>query len=85
MNQNTNYIFKEENIDWAKLESVGIRREQLEKDGSLDLLLQGKETGLIPIHLQTPVINLTLDATLSLTTDENGKTIVEISGIQPIK
>lgn len=85
MNQNPNYIFKEENIDWAKLESVGIRREQLEKDGSLDLLLQGKETGLIPIHLQTPVINLTLDATLSLTTDENGKTIVEISGIQPIK
>ena len=85
MNQNTNYIFKEENIDWAKLESVGIRREQLEKDGNLDLLLQGKETGLIPIHLQTPVINLTLDATLSLTTDENGKTIVEISGIQPIK
>ena len=73
MNQNTNYIFKEENIDWAKLESVGIRREQLEKDGNLDLLLQ------------TPVINLTLDATLSLTTDENGKTIVEISGIQPIK
>ena len=85
MNQNTNYIFKEENIDWAKLESVGIRREQLEKDGNLDLLLQGKETGLIPIHLQTPVINLTLDATLSLTTDENGKTIVEISSIQPIK
>lgn len=85
MNQNPNYIFKEENIDWAKLESVGIRREQLEKDGNLDLLLQGKETGLIPIHLQTPVINLTLDATLSLTTDENGKTIVEISGIQPIK
>lgn len=85
MNQNTNYIFKEENIDWAKLESVGISREQLEKDGNLDLLLQGKETGLIPIHLQTPVINLTLDATLSLTIDENGKTIVEISGIQPIK
>ena len=85
MNQNTNYIFKEENIDWAKLESVGIRREQLEKDGNLDLLLQGKETGLIPVHLKTSAISLTLDATLSLTTDENGKTIVEISGIQPIK
>ena len=85
MNQNPNYIFKEENIDWAKLESVGIRREQLEKDGNLDLLLQGKETGLIPVHLKTPAINLTLDATLSLTTDENGKTIVGISGIQPIK
>lgn len=85
MNQNPSYIFKEENMDWAKLESVGIRREQLEKNGSLDLLLRGEKTGLIPIHLKTSAINLTLDATLSFATDENGKTIVEISGIQPVK
>lgn len=84
MNQNPNYIFKEENIDWTKLESVGISREQLEKDGNLNLLLQGKESGIIPVHLKTSVIDLTLDATLCLATGENGKTIIEINGITPV-
>lgn len=85
MNQNPNYIFKEENIDWKRLEEIGIGREQLEKEGNLDLLLQGKETELIPVRLRTPAIDLTLDATLRLATDKDGKTIMEINGIQPGK
>ena len=85
MNQNPNYIFNEENIDWKRLEEIGISRRQLEKDGNLDLLLQGKETELIPVRLNTSAIDLTLDATLRLATDGDGKTIVEINGIQPAK
>ena len=85
MNQNPNYIFKEENIDWKRLEKIGIGREQLEKEGNLDLLLQGKETELVPVRLKTSAIDLTLDATLRLAADGDGKTIVEINGIQPAK
>lgn len=85
MNQNPNYIFKEENIDWKRLEEIGISHKQLEAEGNLDLLLQGKETGLIPVRLRTSAIDLTLDATLLLATDGDGKTIMEINGIQPAK
>ena len=85
MNQNPNYIFKEENIDWKRLEEIGSSHKQLEAEGNLDLLLQGKETGLIPVRLKTSAIDLTLDATLRLAADGDGKTIVEINGIQPAK
>lgn len=85
MNQKANYIFSEKDLDWKRLDSIGISRKQLEEDGSLDLLLQGKETGLVPIHLNTPSINFTLAATLRLVTNEDGNTIVEINGIAPIQ
>lgn len=85
MNQHPNYIFNEGNIDWKRLEGIGISREQLEKDGGLDQLLQGKETELIPVRLKTSAIDLTLDATLRLATDGEGKTIMEINGIRPAK
>ena len=85
MNQNPNYIFKEDNIDWKRLEEIGIGREQLEKEGNLDLLLQGKETELVPVRLKTSAINLMLAATLRLATDGEGKTIMEINGIQLAK
>ena len=85
MNQHPNYIFNEESIDWKRLEAIGFSREQLEKDGGVDLLLQGKETELIPVRLKTSAINLMLAATLRLATDGEGKTIMEINGVQPAK
>ena len=85
MTQHPNYIFNEENIDWKRLEAIGFSREQLEKDGGVDLLLQGKETELIPVRLKTSAINLMLAATLRLATDGEGKNIIEINGIQPAK
>lgn len=42
MNPNKPIIFKAEQLDWEKLEAVGIRRKELEKDGNLDLLLKGQ-------------------------------------------
>ena len=47
MNKTNHHIYKAEQIDWVKLESVGISRSQIEKDGNLDLLLQGEETNVM--------------------------------------
>ena len=52
-NRNIPYIYNVKDIDWTALKAVGIGKEQLEADGSLDLLLQGKETlypGYQPDH-----------------------------------
>ncbi|ADY37770.1 hypothetical protein Bacsa_3243 [Phocaeicola salanitronis DSM 18170] len=83
MNKNNLHIYKAEQINWKNLESVGISKTQIEKDGNLDLLLQGKETRVMPIKIKTPVFSLTMDATLSLTKGENGNPIICINGISP--
>ncbi len=49
MNKNNHHIYKAEQIDWEKLESIGISRSQIEKDGNMDLLLQGEETNVMSI------------------------------------
>lgn len=81
MEQRPNHIFKEEQIDWTQLANVGISKEQLEKDGNLDLLLQGKQTEILSVKLKTPVIRLTMDATLRIIRNAEGNPVVEISGI----
>ena len=50
MNKTNHHIYKAEQIDWEKLESVGISKLQIEKDGNMDLLLQGKETNVISVN-----------------------------------
>ena len=44
----------------------------------MELLLQGKETEIAPLKLRTPVISLTMDATLKLVPDGNGRPVMEI-------
>lgn len=82
-NQNNTALYKAEDIDWNALESVGISKEQLEASGSMESLLQGKESEVIPLKLRTPVIDLNMDATLKLVPDKDGKPILEINGITP--
>ena len=65
-NRNIPYIYNIKDIDWTALKAVGIGKEQLEADGSLDLLLQDKESEIIPLRLRTPVISLAMDATFKL-------------------
>ena len=48
----------------------------------LTLLLQGKETEIAPLKLRTPVISLTMDATLKLVPDGNGRPVMEINGLR---
>ena len=70
MNKTNHHIYKTEQIDWEKLESVGISRSQIEKDGNMDLLLQGEETNVMSIKL-------------SLIEDENGNPVISVNGINP--
>ena len=82
MNKTNHHIYKAEQIDWEKLESVGISRSQIEKDGNMDLLLQGEETYVMSIKIKTPVFSLTMDATLKLVPGDNNKPIMEINGLR---
>lgn len=81
--QNTRHIYKAEDIDWAGLKAAGISKKQLEADGNMDLLLQGEETDIIPLNLHTPVLCLTMDATLKLVPDSKGIPVLEINGLCP--
>lgn len=82
MEQKNEYLFKVEQIDWNTLAKVGIDREQLAKDGNLGLLLQGRKTGILPVRLKTPVIDLATDATLRIVETPEGVPAVEINGIR---
>ena len=82
MNKTNHHIYKTEQIDWEKLESVGISRSQIEKDGNMNLLLQGEETNVLSIKIKTPVFSLTMDATLKLVPGDNNKPIMEINGLR---
>lgn len=64
--QNTRHIYKTEDIDWDGLKAAGISKKQLEAEGNMELLLQGKETGIVPLKLHISVLSLTMDATLKL-------------------
>lgn len=82
MNQNINHAFKAEDLDWEQLENIGINRKKLEKDGNLELLLQGEETDTVPLKIRTSVLSLTMDATLKLAKGTNGMPVMEINGLQ---
>ena len=81
MNTNPKNRFKAEDMEWNALKSLGISKEQLEADGSMERLLQGMETEAIPLKLRTPVIDLSMDATLRLAPGSGGKPVLEIKGI----
>ena len=83
MKQNTNQIFKAEDLDWKELETIGIHKEELEKSGDMELLLQGEETETVPLKIRTPALRLTMDATLKLTAGTDGKPVMEIYGLSP--
>ena len=83
MNKTNHHIYKGGQFDWQKLVSIGIIRSQIEKDGNMDLLLQGEETYVMSIKIKTPVFSLTMDATLSLIEDENGNPVISVNGINP--
>ena len=80
--QNTRHIYKTEDIDWDGLKAAGISKKQLEAEGNMELLLQGKETGIVPLKLHISVLSLTMDATLKLVPDGNGRPVMEINGLR---
>lgn len=72
-------------MEWNVLKTLGLSKEQLEADGSMERLLQGMETEAIPLKFRTPVIDLSMDATLRLVPGPGGKPVLEIKGISPEK
>ena len=83
MKQNDNRIFRKEDLDWKTLETIGIHKEELEKSGDMELLLQGEETETVPLKIRTPALRLTMDATLRITVGPDGKPVMESNGISP--
>lgn len=83
MKQNDNRIFRKEDIDWKELETIGIHKEELEKSGDMELLLQGEETETVPLKIRTPALSITMDATLRIMVGTDGKPVMEINGISP--
>lgn len=81
MKQNDNRIFRKEDLDWKALETIGIHKEELEKSGDMELLLQGEETETVPLKIRTPALRITMDATLRITMGTDGKPVMEINGI----
>lgn len=81
MNQNITQVFKVQDLDWNRLETVGISRQKLEESGNMELLLQGEESEIIPLKLHTPHLYITMDATLKIVEGTDGKPIIEINGI----
>ena len=73
MKQNDNRIFRKEDLDWKTLETIGIHKEELEKSGDMELLLQGEETETVPLKIRTPALRITMDATLRITVGTDGK------------
>ena len=83
MGKKSNCIFSETDIDWTRLQSFGISRQQLEDSGNLDPLLSGEETAVLSVHLRTALIDLTMDATIRLVRSKDGNALMEINGVSP--
>jgi hypothetical protein len=72
-------------VDWAKLASVGVERDDMELDGHLEPLLRGEAVGPIRLSLTMLGTQVELDAMIRLTADEpgSGSPTLEIDGVGP--
>jgi hypothetical protein len=59
-------------VDWQKFERFGITRENLEKSGNLDKLLDYGKTNLMPVEMKFDNETLRSDARFSLRKQEDG-------------
>jgi len=83
MNTNSNHTKIQENaVNWADLEEIGVNKEELERNGDMERLLNGEQVSVISLHLTLLGIDIVMDATLQIV-DENNNPILEICGIKP--
>jgi len=84
MNTNIeNTKIKESDVNWTDLEGIGISKEELERNGDLERLLNGEQVSVISLHLTLLGIDIVMDATLQIM-NEGGVPMLEICGIKPI-
>ena len=82
MNAISNTKIKESEVNWNDLEGIGIHKEELERNGDLERLLNGEQVSVISLHLTLLGIEIVMDATLQIV-DENNVPMLEICGIKP--
>ena len=82
MNTISNTKIKESEVNWNDLEGIGIHKEELERNGDLERLLNGEQVSVISLHLTLLGIEIVMDATLQIV-DENNVPMLEICGIKP--
>jgi len=73
---------KESDVNWNELEGIGIIKEDLERNGDLEKLLNGEPVSVMSLHLTLLGIDIVMDATLQIVDDGNVP-MLEISGIEP--
>jgi hypothetical protein len=82
-NDNNNRPFRIDDVDWAELASIGILRDELEMEGELDNLLEGRQTKVLTLQLVLLGVDVVVDATLQLV-HKKGQPILEVIGITPV-
>jgi hypothetical protein len=73
---------KDSDVNWKELESIGISRAELERNGDVERLLNGEPVSVLSLHLTLPGIEIEMDAILRIV-EENSVPMLEISGIKP--
>lgn len=82
MNTNNKKIaFRDEDIKWDELATIGVMRDELEMAGELETLLSGEKTGVVSLSIVLMGVDIAMDATLQLI-DHKGSPIIEILGVE---
>ena len=80
--QNPQYKYRPEDIDWNSLAALGVQREQIEGNGMLDQMLRGFQTDkTVRVHFRFEGLSHSNDSQLSLKPDSDGKLTVCSHGI----
>lgn len=80
--QNPQYKYRPEDIDWNSLAALGVQREQIEGNGMLDQMLRGFQTDkTVRVHFHFDGISHSNDSQLSLKPGTNGRLTVCSHGI----
>jgi len=73
---------KDSDVNWDDLEGIGISKDELERNGDLERLLNGEKVSVISLHLTLLGIDIVMDATIQIV-EENNIPMLEICGIKP--
>ena len=80
--QNPQYKYRPEDIDWNSLAALGVQREQIEGNGMLDQMLRGFQTDkTVRVHFHFEGISHSNDSQLSLKPGTDGRLTVCSHGI----
>ena len=80
--QNPQYKYRPEDIDWNSLAALGVQREQIEGNGMLDQMLRGFQTDkTVRVYFNLDSISHANDSQLSLRQAPDGRVVVCSHGI----